>query len=101
MNSVLEFYILAVALGLVQGGVQSLSRSLFSHLIPPEKSGEYFGLLNMLGKAAAVVGPVLVGVVAATTESSRLGLLSIIILFLAGMWFLAKVEEPPHTSLDR
>jgi len=101
MNSVLEFYILAVALGLVQGGVQSLSRSLFSHLIPPEKSGEYFGLLNMLGKAAAVIGPILVGVVAATTESSRLGLLSIIILFLAGMWFLAKVEEPQHTSLDR
>ena len=43
MNSVLEFYVLAVALGLVQGGVQSLSRSLFSHLIPAEKSGEYFG----------------------------------------------------------
>ena len=98
MNSVLEFYVLAVALGLVQGGVQSLSRSLFSHLIPAEKSGEYFGLLNMLGKAAAVVGPLLVGVVAATTESSRLGLLSIIVLFLSGMWFLAKVEEPPRTA---
>jgi len=100
MDSVLEFYMLAVALGLVQGGVQSLSRSLFSHLIPAEKSGEYFGLLNMLGKAAAVVGPLLVGVVAATTESSRLGLLSIIVLFLAGMWFLAKVEEPPRAPAN-
>jgi UMF1 family MFS transporter len=95
MSSVIEFYALAVVLGLVQGGVQSLSRSLFSQLIPEERNGEFFGLLNMLGKAAAVVGPLMVGVVAATTGNSRLGLLSILILFLLGMWFLRKVEEPP------
>lgn len=95
MNSVIEFYALAVVLGLVQGGVQSLSRSLFSQLIPEERNGEFFGLLNMLGKAAAVIGPLMVGVVAATTGNSRLGLLSILILFFLGMWFLRKVEEPP------
>lgn len=94
MSSSLEFYLLAAALGLVQGGVQSLSRSLFGQLIPPEQSGEYFGFLNMLGKAAAVLGPLMVGIVAASTGSSRLGLLSIIALFLAGMWFLRKVEDP-------
>lgn len=96
MNNVTQFYALAVVLGLVQGGVQSLSRSLFCQLIPADKSGEYLGFLNMLGKAAAVLGPLLVGVVAATTDNSRLGLLSIILLFFAGMWFLLKVREPDN-----
>jgi len=94
MSTVTEFYALAVALGLVQGGVQSLSRSMFSQLIPKENSGEYFGFLNMLGKSAAIVGPVLVGLVNLTTGNPRIGLLSIISLFLIGMWFLWKVEEP-------
>lgn len=93
MSTSIEFYMLAVALGLVQGGVQSLSRSLFSQLIPPGKNGEYFGFLNMLGKAAAVIGPLLVGVVAASTGNSRIGLLSILLLFLSGMWFLHKVDD--------
>lgn len=97
MSDVTQFYGLAVVLGLVMGGVQSLSRSFFCQLIPAEKSGEYLGFLNMLGKAAAVIGPLLVGVVAATTGSSRLGLLSIILLFLIGMWFLYKVKEPEYS----
>ena len=94
MSTVTEFYALAVALGLVQGGVQSLSRSIFSQLIPKENSGEYFGFLNMLGKSAAIVGPALVGVVNALSGNPRIGLLSIILLFVVGMWFLWKVEEP-------
>ena len=94
MDTTLEFYALAVALGLVQGGVQSLSRSLFSRLIPPERDGEFFGFLNMLGKAAAVIGPLMVGVVAASTDSSRLGLLSIVLLFALGMLVLRHVQEP-------
>ncbi|MGQ7845388.1 MFS transporter [Granulosicoccus sp. 3-233] len=100
MSSALEFYLLAVALGLVQGGVQSLSRSLFGQLIPAERAGEYFGFLNMLGKAAAVLGPLMVGVVAATTGNSRIGLLSILLLFLLGMWFLRKVDDSitPQTA---
>ena len=71
MTTAQHFYILACTLGLVQGGVQSLSRSMFSRLIPEERAGEYFGFLNMLGKAAAVVGPVLVGTVAAASGSPR------------------------------
>lgn len=93
MSSTTEFYALAVVLGLVQGGVQSLSRSLFGQMMPAEKSGEYFGFLNMLGKAAAVLGPLLVGVVAATTGNSRIGILSILLLFLLGMWFLRQVDD--------
>lgn len=93
MHSTTEFYALAVALGLVQGGVQALSRSIFSQLIPKENSGEYFGFLNMLGKSAAIVGPLLVGLVNLATGNPRIGLLSIISLFLIGMWFLRKVED--------
>lgn len=100
MSSATEFYLLACVLGLVQGGVQSLSRSLFGQLIPAEQSGEYFGFLNMLGKAAAVLGPLMVGVVAATTGNSRLGLLSILVLFLLGMWFLRKVDDSASAQVS-
>ena len=94
MDSSVEFYLLACVLGLVQGGVQSLSRSLFSQLIPEEKSGEFFGFLNMMDKAAAVIGPVLVGITAALTGSSRLGIVSVLLLFLSGMFLLLFVREP-------
>lgn len=98
MQSSVHFYLLAVVLGLVQGGVQSLSRSLFSHLIPQERSGEYFGFLNMLGKSAAVVGPVLVGVVGVIAGSTRVGIASVVVLFLIGMLFLRLVDEPRHET---
>jgi len=100
MQSAVHFYALAVVLGLVQGGVQSLSRSLFSQLIPQDRSGEYFGFLNMLGKSAAVVGPVLVGVVGVQTGSTRIGIVSILILFIIGMVFLKFVKEP-HAHLGQ
>ncbi len=98
MQTSMHFYLLAVVLGLVQGGVQSLSRSLFSHLIPQDRSGEYFGFLNMLGKSAAVLGPILVGFVGAQTGSPRIGIVSILILFVIGMTILTFVKEPNHES---
>ena len=61
MKAAWEFYVLAAAVGLVQGGIQSLSRSMYSRLIPPEKAAEYFGLYNLLGKSAAVLGPLMMG----------------------------------------
>lgn len=97
MQSSIHFYGLAVVLGLVQGGVQSLSRSMFSRLIPAERSGEYFGFLNMLGKSAAVVGPVLVGVVSVASGSTRIGIVSVIVLFLIGMFFLRFVNDPQES----
>ena len=92
--SVWQFWVLAALVGTVQGGVQSLSRSLFSRLIPRERSGEYFGFYNMLGKFAAVLGPVLVGVSAALTGSPRVGIASLVLLFAAGAALLWRVPEP-------
>ncbi|MGI9330274.1 MAG: MFS transporter [Gammaproteobacteria bacterium] len=86
------FYALAIAIGLVQGGVQSLSRSFFARLVPPGKTGEYFGFYNMLGKFAAILGPLLTGVVALITGSQRLGLLSILILLIGGLFLLSRVN---------
>ena len=79
-----DFYTLAVVIGLVQGGVQSLSRSYFGRLVPAGKSSEFFGFYNMMGKASAIAGPLLVGTTAAVTGSSRLSILSILVLFIGG-----------------
>ena len=92
MDSAREFYALAVTIGLVQGGVQALSRSLYARLIPSGKSAEFFGFYNMLGKFAVVVGPILVGAVSLASGSHRLGILSVIVLFVAGAWLLVKVD---------
>ena len=92
MQSVWQFYLLAVVIGLVQGGVQALSRSLYARLIPPGQTAEFFGLYNMVGKFAAVFGPVLVGWITLTTGSNRLGILSIAALFLAGGYLLLRVK---------
>jgi UMF1 family MFS transporter len=92
MDSSAEFYALAVTIGLVQGGVQALSRSLYARMIPAGKSAEFFGFYNMLGKFAAVLGPLLIGVVSLTSGSHRWGMLSVVVLFLIGGWLLAKVD---------
>ena len=73
---------------LVQGGIQSLSRSLFGRLVPVGKAGEFFGFYNLMGKAAAILGPTLTGIVALLTHDSRLAILSIVILFVIGAAFL-------------
>ncbi len=112
MRKSFEFYILAILIGLVQGGIQALSRSYYSRLIPEEKSGEYFGFYNMLGKFAAIVGPALVAVsvlvarkllvIARVHEgnisniaeiASRCGIASLLILFGAGAALLIFVKD--------
>ena len=94
MTSVIEFYVLAVVVGLVQGGVQAISRSLYARFVPPSQSGEFFGFFNMLGRFAAIVGPSLVAVTGLLTGSSRLGILSVIVVLLIGAVLLAFVREP-------
>jgi MFS transporter, UMF1 family len=89
-----QFMVMAIIIGLVQGGVQSLSRSLFGRLVPAGKSGEFFGFYNLMGKAAAILGPTLTGVVALQTHDSRLAILSITILFVIGAVFLMRVRVP-------
>lgn len=101
MQSKNEFFILAMVVGLVQGGIQALSRSYYAKIIPVEKSGEYFGFYNMMGKFAAVLGPMLMGTVGLLIRSlgyssniaSRASITSIAILFLAGGVVLFLVRE--------
>jgi UMF1 family MFS transporter len=103
-----EFYLLAGMVGLVQGGIQALSRSYYARLIPADKTAEYFGFYNMLGKFAAVIGPVLMGLSGlavrklggSSAASSRISLLSVALLFLAGGILLHFVRPGgrPHTS---
>lgn len=92
MNQVWEFYLLAGVIGLVQGGVQSLSRSLYARLIPAGRSAEFFGFYNMLGKFAAVLGPALMGWVGVLTGSPRLSILSVLVLFVLGAALLLRVD---------
>lgn len=92
MDRVSDFYRLAFVIGLVQGGIQSLSRSLYARIIPANKSGEYFGFYNMLGKFAAVLGPLTVGFVSIATGSPRLSMLSIVVLLTVGGVLLSLVN---------
>lgn len=97
MDSVGDFYWLAATVGLVQGGVQALSRSYFGSLVPAGKQGEFFGFYNMMGKFAAVLGPVLVGITALVSASPRAAILSIEVLFIAGgalLVYVGRVERP-------
>ena len=93
METALQMYILAAVIGLVQGGIQALSRSMFSRLIPSEKNAEFFGFYNVVGKAAAVFGPVMMGTIAHLSGNPRLGILSIALLFFAGMFFFRLVKD--------
>ena len=80
-------------MGLVQGGVQAISRSLYARFVPPAQSGEFFGFFNMLGRFAAIIGPSLVAVTGLLTGSSRLGILSVAAVLIIGMVLLGFVRE--------
>ncbi len=94
MSSTADFYVLAVLIGLVQGGVQAMSRSYFARMIPAGKTAEYFGIYNMLGKSAAIIGPIMMGGVALVTENHRYSILSVLLLFIIGALVLSRVKDP-------
>ncbi len=96
-----EFYVLAVLIGLVQGGVQSLSRSLYALIIPRDRAAEFFGFYNMLGKFAAVLGPVLMGWAGVVTGNPRMSILAVLVLFLSGGVLLYFVDEQEGRRLAR
>ena len=85
MDKVWEFWFLAVCVGLFQGGIQALSRSYFAKIVPADKSGEYFGIMDIFGKGAAFVGTMLVSVVTQLTDSVNMGVIPIACLFIAGL----------------
>lgn len=101
MHRQFEFYVLAAVVGLVQGGVQSLSRSLYARIIPHSQSAEFFGFYNMLGKFAAVIGPLLMGWVSLLGGHPRYSILSISLLFVCGGGILYFVDEKEGRRLAK
>jgi len=92
MTTTREFYTLAILVGLVQGGTQALSRSLFARMIPKHKSGEFFGFYSVFEKFGGILGPLLFGVALGQTGSSRTAILSVIGFFVVGGALLARVN---------
>ena len=93
LRSALEFWILAFAVGLFQGGVQALSRSEFGKLIPKEHANEYYGFFDIFGKYAAILGTFLMSVFTQVTGNASLGVLSIAVLFIMGIVFLVRMPK--------
>lgn len=95
MKTAGHFYVLAGLVGLVQGGTQALSRSLFATLIPRHKSGEFFGFYSVFGKFAGIIGPFLFAALIGATGSSRSAILSVTIFFVVGgaLLMFVNVEE--------
>ena len=93
MDTATEFFIVAGIIGLVQGGVQAISRSYFSNLIPQDKAAEFFGFYNFIGKSSVFLGPFMVSGIALLTGSPSIGILSLLILFIPGLILLWKVPD--------
>lgn len=93
LRSAVEFWVLAVCVGLFQGGIQALSRSEFGKLIPKENANEYYGFFDIFGKYATIMGTLLVSVFTQLTGSSSYGVLSVAVLFIVGFVLLWKMPE--------
>ena len=93
MDTAEEFFIVAAIIGLVQGGVQAISRSYFSNLIPQEKAAEFFGFYNFIGKSSVFIGPFMVSGIALLTGSPSIGILSLLVLFIPGLILLWKIPD--------
>ena len=93
LSSAFEFYLLAAWVGFVQGGIQGSSRGMFGKLIPKEKAGEFFGLYNVMGRAGAILGPLMVGTLLTLYGNVRIALLPISVLFIIGGLLLTRVKN--------
>lgn len=92
MTEALHFYLLAAMVGLVQGGSKSISRAIFSDLMPQRQTGEFFGFVNITSKFSSIVGPFVFGLVGKLTGSSQLAILSLIFFFVVGIVLMAFVN---------
>jgi len=99
MRSAWEFWVLAAAVGTVQGGVQALSRSFFASLIPKEKTSSYFSFFTISSKLAGVFGPFLFAFISQVTKNLRWGVLSLALLFTLGIFTLSKVRVPSEAEI--
>ncbi|RNF39693.1 MFS transporter [Planococcus salinus] len=101
METISDFWVLAMLVASSQGGIQALSRSYFGKLVPKENSNEFFGFYNIFGKFAAIMGPLLVALTSQITGNSSFGVFSLVILFIIGLIVLSRVPEPkPHAPVD-
>ncbi len=102
MTTATHFFILAILVGMVQGGTQALSRSLFGSMIPRHESGEFFGLFAVFEKFAGIMGPALFSLMIALTGSSRNAILSVIVFFVVGglLLLMVNVEEGQKTARE-
>ncbi len=101
MATAVEFWLLAVMVGLVQGGSQALSRSLFGNMVPKAQTAEFFGFYDMSSKFAGLVGPLMFAVVGQLFGSSRLSIVSLIVFFIVGGLILSRVNEEEGMALAR
>lgn len=101
MQTARDFYILAALVGMVQGGTQALSRSLFASMVPAHKSGEFFGFYSVFEKFASVFGPLLFSITIATTGSSRNAILGVIAFFAVGALILSRVDVDAGRAMAR
>jgi MFS transporter, UMF1 family len=88
-----EFWVLAIIVGLAQGGIQSISRSYFGKIVPKDESNEYFGFLDIFGKFADFFGPIIMAISALLFHSSRIGILFLVVFFIAGFFLIDKVDK--------
>ncbi|MGD2146737.1 MAG: MFS transporter [Anaerolineae bacterium] len=101
MQTAIHFYILAFAVGTVQGGSQALSRSLYGAMVPKSQSAEFFGFFSTSSKFAGIFGPLLFGVVSQIAGGSRLSIISLIVFFVVGGLVLTQVDEQEGIRLAK
>jgi len=93
MTTAVEFWLLAMMVGMVQGGAQALSRSLFGNMVPKAQTAEFFGFYDMNSKFAGLLGPLIFALISRLTNTSRLSILSLILFFIVGGAILSRVDE--------
>jgi len=93
LRSQWQFWVLAVVVGLAQGGIQALSRSYFGRLVPKENSNEYFGFFDIFGKYADLLGPILIAISGIVFKDSRYAILFLVTFFLLGFYLLSQVQK--------
>lgn len=93
LNNIVQFWILAVSVGMFQGAIQALSRSYYAKIIPKENSGEYFGIYDVFGKGAAIIGTLVVSLVTQATGNQHLSISTLSIMFLIGIILFFKTDK--------
>ena len=101
MYTIWQFWVLAIAVGLFQGGLQALSRSYFARIIPKDQAGEYFGLYDIAGKGASFLGTTIVGIMTQLTGQQNIAVGTLAVLFIIGLVIFnkaSKLEDPVYPS---